>query len=40
MTQDEVAQDRDNAASHLAPADLTLMQERARKWFAAHTSLQ
>jgi TPR repeat protein len=27
---------RDEAASHLTPADLSRVQERARKWFEAH----
>jgi len=27
---------RDEAASHLTPADLSLEQERARQWFEAH----
>jgi TPR repeat protein len=27
---------RDESASHLAPADLSREQERARKWFEAH----
>ena len=31
-----MAKYRDDAASHLAPADLTRVQERARKWFEAH----
>ena len=31
-----VAKDRDEAASHLTPADLSREQERARKWFEAH----
>jgi TPR repeat protein len=30
------AKHRDEAASHLTPADLSREQERARKWFAAH----
>jgi TPR repeat protein len=29
---------RDESASHLAPADLSREQERARKWFEAHQS--
>jgi TPR repeat protein len=32
----QVAKDRDEAASHLTPADLSREQERARKWFEAH----
>ena len=32
----EAAKDRDEAASHLTPADLSREQERARKWFEAH----
>lgn len=32
----QVAQYRDDAASHLTPADLARGQERARKWFEAH----
>jgi hypothetical protein len=30
------AKDRDEAASHLTPADLSREQERARKWFEDH----
>jgi len=30
------ADHRDDAASHLTPADLSSAQERARKWFEAH----
>jgi hypothetical protein len=30
------AKDRDEAASHLTPADLSREQERARNWFEAH----
>lgn len=30
------AKSRDEAASHLTPADLSREQERARKWFEAH----
>jgi TPR repeat protein len=32
----QVAKFRDEAASHLTPTDLSLEQERARKWFEAH----
>ena len=32
----QVAKYRDEAASHLTPADLSRVQERARKWFEAH----
>lgn len=32
----QVAKYRDEAASHLTPADLFREQERARMWFAAH----
>jgi hypothetical protein len=32
----QVAKYRDEAASHLTPADLSREQERARKWFEAH----
>ena len=32
----QVAKDRDEAASHLTPADLSREQERVRKWFEAH----
>jgi TPR repeat protein len=32
----QVAKDRDEAASHLTPADLSREQERARKWFEDH----
>ena len=38
MKQEDVAQDRDNAATHLTPVQLSQMQEKARKWFAAHTA--
>jgi hypothetical protein len=31
-----VAKDRDAVASHLSPADLSRVQERARKWFEDH----
>lgn len=30
------AKHRDEAASHLTPADLSRQQERARKWFEEH----
>ena len=33
---EQVAKFRDEAASHLTPADLSREQERARKWFEAH----
>jgi len=32
----QVAKHRDEAASHLTPADLSREQERARKWIEAH----
>jgi hypothetical protein len=32
----QVEELRDEAASHLTPADLARVQERARKWFEAH----
>jgi TPR repeat protein len=32
----QIAKDRDEAASHLIPADLSRAQERAQKWFEAH----
>jgi uncharacterized protein len=32
----QVAKDRDKAASHLTPADLSREQERAREWFEGH----
>ena len=32
----QVAKYRDEAASHLTPAELSRVQERARKWFEAH----
>ncbi len=32
----KAVEDRDNAASHLMPADLSRVQERARKWFEDH----
>jgi len=35
--QPAVAKERDEAASHLAEADLFRVQERARKWAEAHT---
>jgi hypothetical protein len=33
---EQVAHLRDEAATHLAPADLSREQERARTWFEAH----
>ena len=36
LTAEWVAKYRDEAASHLTPADLFREQERARKWFEAH----
>ncbi len=33
---EDVARDRDEAASNLTPADLLRVQERARKWFEDH----
>jgi hypothetical protein len=36
VKQEDVAKMRDNAASHLTPADLSRVQERARKWFEDH----
>ena len=33
---EEVSTARDQAASHLTPADLSSVQERARKWFEDH----
>ncbi len=36
VKQDDVNEFRDNAASHLTPADLSRVQERARKWFEDH----
>jgi hypothetical protein len=33
---DFAAEQRDEAASHLTPADLSREQERARKWFEEH----
>ena len=33
---EQAAKHRDEAASHLTPADLSREQERARKWFEAH----
>ena len=33
---EQTAKYRDEAASHLTPADLSRVQERARKWFEAH----
>jgi TPR repeat protein len=33
---ERLAKDRDEAASHLTPADLSREQERARKWFEEH----
>lgn len=33
---EQIAKDRDEAASHLTPADLSREQERARKWFETH----
>jgi hypothetical protein len=34
--QEDIAKARDEAASHLTAADLSRVQERARKWFEAH----
>ena len=34
----DLTTERDNVAAHLAPADLSRVQERARKWFALHHS--
>jgi TPR repeat protein len=36
LTAEWIAKYRDEAASHLTPADLFRAQERARKWFEAH----
>ena len=36
MLAKDAAKQRDKAASHLTPAELTREQERARKWFEAH----
>jgi hypothetical protein len=36
--QEGVTKERDNAASHLTPADLSRAQERARKWFEDHST--
>jgi TPR repeat protein len=36
VTQKDTAKTRDDAASHLTPADLSREQERARKWFEDH----
>jgi uncharacterized protein len=36
MDEKDVAKERDEAASHLVPADLSRVQERARKWFEDH----
>lgn len=35
---EDVAKERDAAASHLTPADLSRVQERARKWFEDHAA--
>lgn len=35
--QEDVTKERDQAASHLTPADLSQAQARASKWFAEHT---
>ena len=35
-TGEIAAEERDEVASHLAPADLSREQGRARKWFEAH----
>ena len=32
----DLTTERDNVAAHLAPADLSRVQERARRWFALH----
>jgi TPR repeat protein len=36
VKQEDVAKERDESASHLSPADLSRVQERARKWFEDH----
>jgi hypothetical protein len=36
IKQEDVAKERDAAASHLTPADLSRAQERARQWFENH----
>jgi hypothetical protein len=36
--QEDAVKARDEAASHLTPADLTQVQERARKWFEEHAA--
>ncbi len=36
--QEDVAKDRDDVASHLTPAELSRVQERARKWFENHSA--
>lgn len=36
--QPALAKERDEAASHLTPADLSRVQERARKWFENHSA--
>jgi hypothetical protein len=36
VRREVVAQERDAAATHLAPADISRIQERAQAWFAAH----
>ena len=37
VKQEDVTRERDLAASHLTPADLSQAQARASKWFAEHT---
>ena len=36
VSQENIDKIRDEAATHLTPADLSQAQERARKWFAEH----
>ena len=36
VKQEDIDKVRDNAASHLTPAELSQVQERARKWFEDH----
>jgi TPR repeat protein len=38
LTNEDGAKSRDDAASHLTPAVLARVQERARKWFEAHAA--
>ena len=40
VKQEDIEKIRDEAASHLSPADLSKVQERARKWFETHPATE